>query len=165
MNEIRACADDELLDRQRDRLGSNVIANTEMGRQLTVDQISRAHRQQSRIYRDTIGFFRDVDVLIVPAAAVQPFPHTELFVREIDGEAMPNYVRWLALAYGPTTALCCVCCIPCGRDRNGLPFGIQIVGPKGADAKVLAVAKALETQFAADPELARPIADLAKLRS
>ncbi len=82
---------------------------------------------------------------------MQPFPHSEPFVREIDGKAMPDYVRWLALAYGPTTALCCVCCIPCGVDGNGLPFGIQVVGAKGADSQVLAAAKALEQLFAADP--------------
>lgn len=156
---------DELLDQERHRLGPNVIANTELGRQLTVAEISRAHRQQTRIYRDTIGFFREVDILIAPAAAVQPFPHSEPFVREIDGKAMPNYVRWLALAYGPTTALCCVCCIPCGVDGNGLPFGIQVVGAKGADSQVLAAAKALEQLFAADRSLARPLPDLSRLRS
>ncbi len=34
---------DELLDRNAHRLGPNVIANTELGRQLTVAEISRAH--------------------------------------------------------------------------------------------------------------------------
>ncbi|HAE47125.1 MAG TPA: amidase, partial [Tistrella mobilis] len=34
--------------------------------------------------------------------------------------------------------------IPCGFDRDGLPVGLQIVGPVGADALVLRVARAFE---------------------
>jgi Asp-tRNA(Asn)/Glu-tRNA(Gln) amidotransferase A subunit family amidase len=85
-------------------------------------------------------------------------------VEQIDGERMPTYMRWLAITYAPTTALCCVAAIPCGLDHTGLPFGIQVIGPNGADAKVLEIAHALEQALARDKETARPVPDLAKLR-
>jgi len=44
-----------------------------------------------------------------------------------------------------------------------MPFGLQIVGPRGGDALVLAVAQALETLLAGDALTARPVPDLAKL--
>jgi hypothetical protein len=44
-----------------------------------------------------------------------------------------------------------------------MPFGLQIVGPRGGDALVLSVAAALEAAFAGDPELCRPVPDLARL--
>jgi Asp-tRNA(Asn)/Glu-tRNA(Gln) amidotransferase A subunit family amidase len=60
-------------------------------------------------------------------------------------------------------ALPAVCAIPCGRDHKGLPFGIQVAGPRGSDARVLAIAKSLEAAFAADPVMARPLPDLVGL--
>lgn len=54
--------------------------------------------------------------------------------------------------------------LPVGLDRNGLPFGLQIVGPRGGDAKVLAVAAALESLLAGDPLTARPVPDIAGLK-
>jgi Asp-tRNA(Asn)/Glu-tRNA(Gln) amidotransferase A subunit family amidase len=33
--------------------------------------------------------------------------------------------------------------VPCGRDAAGLPFGLQIVGPRFADNLVLAAAELL----------------------
>ena len=62
-------------------------------------------------------------------------------------------------------AMACGAVISCGVDRKGMPFGIQIIGPNGSDALVLAVAHALEQYFADKADLKRPIPDLAKLRS
>ena len=56
-------------------------------------------------------------------------------------------------------------CLPVGTDAKGMPFGLQIVGPRGGDAFVLAVATALEEAFAGDAALARPVPDLAALKA
>ena len=72
-------------------------------------------------------------------------------------------MRWLAISYAPTMALACSCVIPCGVDDKGLPFGIQIMAPRGSDALVLAVAHAMEQYFQGNEALHRPIPDLKKL--
>ena len=76
---------------------------------------------------------------------------------------MPRSLGWVAITYGLTLATAAVAVIPCGRDAEGLPFGIQVAGPNGSDARVLAIALALEQAMAGDPELARPLPDLKKL--
>jgi Asp-tRNA(Asn)/Glu-tRNA(Gln) amidotransferase A subunit family amidase len=53
--------------------------------------------------------------------------------------------------------------LPVGLDRNGMPFGLQIVGPRGGDAKVLRVAAALEALLAGDSRTARPVPDIEAL--
>ena len=88
----------------------------------------RANVEQTRIYRRFIAFMDQVDVLICPACAVSPFPHEQLYVAEINGEAMDTYMRWLAITYGITMTTHPVALLPCGRDDRGLPFGIQVVG-------------------------------------
>jgi Asp-tRNA(Asn)/Glu-tRNA(Gln) amidotransferase A subunit family amidase len=150
----------ERLEKWRALLDRNVIDNTERGLRLSLADVARAHVEQTRLYKRVLAFFREVDVLICPAAAVSPFPHAQLFVEEINGEPMPTYMRWLAITYAPTTALCCAAALPCGVDHLGMPFGIQVIGPNGADARVLEVAHALERVLAADKSTARPRPDL-----
>jgi amidase len=153
----------EKLAAHRDLLDRNVIDNTERGLKLTMAEIGRGMVEQHKLMQRVNAFFESWDVLISPTASVSPFPHAQLFVEEIDGERMPTYMRWLALAYAPTMALCCACSIPCGRDDKGLPFGIQVIGPRGSDLHVLQVAAAIEAAFAGDPATARPVPDLARL--
>jgi Asp-tRNA(Asn)/Glu-tRNA(Gln) amidotransferase A subunit family amidase len=72
-------------------------------------------------------------------------------------------MRWLAITYGVTMATPPACALPAGRDHKGLPFGIQVVGPNGADAFVLAVSAALERVLVQNPKTARPLPDISKL--
>src|SRR5690606_6615735 len=153
----------ERLEKHRDLLGPNVIDNTERGLKWTAADIAWANVEQSKIYRRFLDFFADVDVLICPAASVTPFPHSELSVTEINGEKMPTYMRWLAITYALTTAIPSAAVIPCGVDHAGMPFGIQVVGPNGSDALVLAVANALERVLAENPATSRPVPDIAAL--
>jgi len=153
----------ERLEKHCDLLGPNVIDNTERGMAYGLPDVAWAAAEQTRIYQRFVDFFDEVDVLICPAAAVSPFPHSQLYPETINGEAMPTYMRWLTLSYGLTMALPAVCCLPCGVDHLGMPFGIQVVGPNGADEMVLQIALSLEKVLAADPETAPPVFDAARL--
>lgn len=150
----------EKLETSRDQLGPNVIANTERGLKYSLPDVAWAHKVQTELYTRFRRFFDDADILICPAASVSPFPHAQLFVEEINGEKMPTYMRWLAMTYALTMALPASCCIPCGIDHLGMPFGIQVVGPIGSDALVLEVAHSLEQALAGEPATARPLPDL-----
>ena len=146
----------EKLAKHRKLLDHNIIDNTERGLKLTADEIGRGYVEQHKLYKRVLEYFDDVDVVICPAASVSPFPHEQLFVEHINGQKMPTYMTWLSIAYAPSMALCCAAAIPCGRDHNGMPFGLQIFGPKGRDRRVLEVALALE-QAMAGTDMARPV--------
>jgi hypothetical protein len=73
--------------------------------------------------------------------------------------------HWLAMAYAVTVVGHPALSLPAGLDRNGMPFGLQIVGPRGGDSLVLRVAAELETLLAADPRTARSVPDLAALKT
>lgn len=150
---------------RRDDISPNVVDNVDRGLQYNMQDVADAHIAQTRIARDWLSLFEDVDVVICPAAATTPFPHAEWYVSEIDGMEMPTYMRWLALSYAPTMAATCGAVLPCGLDEHGMPFGIQVLGPPGADRHVLEVAAALERVLASNLATARPIPDIAKLSS
>jgi len=146
-----------------DMLGPNVRANIEEGLRYSLHDYARAAAAQTRIYRSFQTFFAECDVIVSPAITLSPRPWAELYPAEIDGEPTKSYFHWLALAYGVTLAGHPALSLPLGLDESGMPFGLQIVGPRGGDAMLLAVAAALEAAFADDPELCRPRPDLARL--
>ena len=147
----------ERLQKSRELLDRNVIDNTERGLEFSLGDVSRAQAEQIALHKRFLAFFKEVDVLICPAASVSPFPLSQLFVEEINGERMPTYMRWLALAYAPTMALACAAALPCGVDHLGLPFGIQVIGPNGSDARVLQIAHALEQVLSQNEATPRPL--------
>jgi Asp-tRNA(Asn)/Glu-tRNA(Gln) amidotransferase A subunit family amidase len=146
-------------------VGPNVRANVEEGLRYTLEDAARAAAAQTRLYRAWQHFFARHDVLITPAITVSPRPWKELYPAEIDGKPTRTYFHWLACAYYPTLAGHPAISMPMGLDRLGMPFGLQIVGPRGGDALVLRVAAAIEEAFAHDPVLRRPVPDLAALRA
>ena len=148
-----------------DKVGPNVRANVEEGLRYSLADYARAAGEQTRIYRLWQRFFRDHDLLISPAITISPRNWRELYPAEIDGQPTRTYFHWLALAYAVTLVGHPAVSIPRGRDRAGMPFGLQIVGPRGGDALVLAAAAAIEAAVAGDAALARPVADIAALKA
>ena len=146
-------------------VGPNVTANVEEGLRYTALDVALAHANQTAMYRRWQAFFDDFDVILTPAITISPRSWRELYPAEIDGKPTRTYFHWLALAYAVTLVGHPAISLPMGTDRFGMPFGLQIIGPRGGDAKVLAVAGALERLLAGDPRTARPVPDLAKLQA
>lgn len=76
---------------------------------------------------------------------------------------MANYFEYVGLTYAITLLNHPAISIPCGVDREGMPFGIQIVGRRNEDLKVMHAAIALEQLLARNPLTARPLPDLVAL--
>ena len=53
--------------------------------------------------------------------------------------------------------------MPAGVGAEGLPFGVQVIGPHRGDRFVLDACLALERLFASEPALSRPRPDLCAL--
>ena len=121
---------------------------------------------QTALYRRWQSFFQrlrcDPDALRSPSARG---PGANSIPAEIDGKPTRTYFHWLALAYAVTVPGHPAVSLPVGLDRNGMPFGLQIVGPRGGDALVLSVAAELEALLAGDARTARPVPDLAGLKA
>ena len=146
-----------------DAVGPNVHADVAAGLRLSALDVAQALKQQTIIYRRWQPFFDRFDVILSPAVTISPRPWSELFPSTIDGKPTRSYFNWLALAYAVTVVGHPAVSLPVGLDRNGMPFGLQIVGRRGGDAQVLAVAAALERLLADDPRTARPVPDIAAL--
>jgi amidase len=146
-------------------VGPNVRANVAEGLGYSAADVTRAMLLQTAMYRRWQAFFEQYDVILTPSITISPRSWRELYPAEIDGKPTRTYFHWLALAYAVTLAGHPALSLPVGLDRNGMPFGLQIVGPRGGDVLVLSVAAALEGMLAEDARTARPLPDLGRLRA
>lgn len=146
-------------------IGPNVKANIEEGLRYSAEDVARAMAGQTALYRRWQDFFRNHDVILTPAITISPRSWRELYPAEIDGKPTRTYFHWLAMAYAVTLAGHPALSLPVGLDHDGMPFGLQIVGPRGGDALVLSVAAALEAMLAGDARTARPKPDIARLKA
>ena len=129
----------------------SVSADKEIG-----DAISGTHRawldnHQARTEMRSVWqeWFREFDVLLCPVTPMAAFPHDQtgtIVDRSvtINGRARPHIdtLTWTGLVgvvYLPSTV------VPVGFTRDGLPVGVQIVGPYLEDRTSLFVAGELES--------------------
>ena len=87
-----------------------------------------------------LAFLQLHGFLVTPTAPVAPNPAEERYVGEIEGTVMETYLDWLVLGYAITITGCPAISIPCGFTKDGLPVGLQIVGPPHSEPKLLQVA-------------------------
>jgi amidase len=141
----------------------NIRATYESALRTPMADIAAARRLQMELYQQFAAIYDDYDLVICPGVSIPPFPWTDLNPQRIDDAPVENYMAWLALTSSITVVGHPVVALPCGRDENGTPFGIQVIGSMYGDHGLLRAAQALEQAFAADPVLARPTPDFEQL--
>jgi aspartyl-tRNA(Asn)/glutamyl-tRNA(Gln) amidotransferase subunit A len=129
----------ERLAEHPDWFGADVRQRLETGRALTSSEYSLARRAQSEIKRYFENFFADYDLLLLPTTPSVAVPIAGLE----SAEYAPRLTRFTApfnLAGLPALS------VPCGKV-DGLPVGLQIVGPAWAEDRVLRAGRAFENVY------------------
>jgi amidase len=118
------------------------------GMRMTPGFYQEVDARRKRMIRQWAGFFTRFDVILCPPAPVSALRHDHepnIMVRTLDvnGETVPylNFLHWAALAAGgnlPATVA------PAGFTPDGMPRGVQIIGPMMEDRTPLAVSGMLE---------------------
>jgi amidase len=137
----------ELLRTRRAELTPTVIWNIEAGANLSAQDYLDAERRRTRIYRSFRDLFTRADFLVAPAASVFPWPNETGDVTTIDGEALQTPIDYLAVTFIVSLVGCPVLTVPAPRAMNELPFGIQIIAPPGAESRLFAFGRILETEL------------------
>jgi amidase len=113
----------------------SVSAPPDVGEVISGSHLSWLHNHQKRtlLRRVWASWFRDFDVMLCPVTPMAAFPHDHHgSIRDrsvtINGQErnQVDALAWTGLigvAYLPSTV------VPIGRTAEGLPVGVQIVGP------------------------------------
>ena len=113
--------------------------------------------RREHLFRAFRDFFTEIDVLLCPAAMVVAFPHdidegdgphsTQLARRlTVSGERVPYFDNFM----WPSVAGCSnlpATVMPTGRFVDGMPAGVQIIGPHLEDRTTLAFARLVEAEL------------------
>ncbi len=137
-----------------DDFGVNVRNNILHGLKVTPEDLGQAEKARTRLWHIFQDLFKKYDLLLTPCMAVPPFPVEQNYPETIAGKKMDTYIDWLAPTFVLSMTTLPVACAPAGLDANGLPVGMQIVGPQLGEEAVLAFAKVL--QQASDIGLPQP---------
>jgi len=110
-----------------------------------------AQERSLALARRMQAFHGSYDLLVTPATAWPAFPAERSYPAEF--EEFPNRRAWVPFGALFNLTGQPAISVPCGLTAQGLPIGLHLVGPRGADAKVLRAAAAHE---AAAPFAERP---------
>lgn len=127
---------------KRDRLKPEAIWEIERGLALSAMQVQRASVVRSEWFVTLAELFQTYDALALPAAQVWPFPVEWRFPEEIAGRAMDTYHRWMEVVVPVSLAGLPCLSLPAGFGAAGLPMGLQLFGPRGADRAILRLGQA-----------------------
>jgi aspartyl-tRNA(Asn)/glutamyl-tRNA(Gln) amidotransferase subunit A len=119
-------------------------AQAELGRGYSALQV-----QQLTLRRGALGslmrqFMQRFDLLLTPSVSIPAFDARPAGQEPMDPESM---LGWTPFSYPFNLTQQPAITVPCGLTRDGLPIGMQLVGPMFGDALVLRAARAFESVF------------------
>jgi aspartyl-tRNA(Asn)/glutamyl-tRNA(Gln) amidotransferase subunit A len=142
-----------LQSEKRALLEDGLRQSVEAGEQVTLKQFLDATNARAQLGLKMRLFHAKYDLLLTPAVAVPAFGVGRIKPEPADDS--PSWTHWTPFSYPFNLSQQPAASVPCGFTSEGLPVGLQIVGPMHRDDLVLRAARAYE---AAHPTTAeRPL--------
>lgn len=129
------------------RIDASLAEEVRIGLTHSGQDLLQATYKRTQLFRTVQAWFREADFVATPTMSRPPLAvdHPALKPIEIEGEVVGDmranwtpYLNLFDLTGHPAIS------VPCGRTPDGLPAGLQLVGPWYADARVLQLAAHLE---------------------
>jgi Asp-tRNA(Asn)/Glu-tRNA(Gln) amidotransferase A subunit family amidase len=144
----RAATIDRFLPERASELDPEVVWRWELAGSRTATDFGKAVVVQTSAYERVRGLLQQYDLLVTPTAPTPAFA-LELgaaggYPHEIAGKRINNVFEQLALTFLFNLTGNPAISVPAGWTDEGLPVGLQIVGPWRDDAAVLGAAAAYE---------------------
>lgn len=134
----------ELLAAHPGEFKPSLADNIRVGEDLSGGDVARAYRQRTALAQRMVRFFETHDALVLPVSQVPPFPASQEFPADINGQVQATYLDWMRSAYFITVTGCPAISLPAGFTAEGWPVGIQVVVRPNAERRLLQIAKAFE---------------------
>jgi amidase len=127
---------------RRVQLKPETIWEIETGRGLTAEAVYAASVIRSGYHAHMARLFQRFDAVALPSAQVWPFDAGLRWPKSINGVEMDTYHRWMEVVIPISLIGLPALSLPVGFGASGLPMGMQLAGPVGADRAVLAMGQA-----------------------
>jgi aspartyl-tRNA(Asn)/glutamyl-tRNA(Gln) amidotransferase subunit A len=127
--------------RQRAQLDPGLLEISEQGERYSALDYLTATARRMELGRMMGRFHEDYDLLLTPT---MPIPAFEAGREVPDGWPAPRWTSWTPFTYPFNMTQQPAASVPCGFTAAGLPVGLQVVGPRHGDARVLSACLAFE---------------------
>ncbi len=138
----------------RAQLPVQALWEAERGLSYSAMDVHKASVLRSKWFAAAAKMFERFDAVVMPTAQMWPFDVTIDWPHEIAGRAMDSYHRWMEVVVPASLAGLPALSVPAGFGVQGLPMGLQIIGPRGNDLGLLSLGQ--RWHEAADWTLRRP---------
>ena len=126
----------------RGQLKPEALWEIERGLALSAMEVHRASVLRSEWYARAAELFERYDALALPTAQIWPFPVAQTWPRQVAGQEMDTYHRWMECVIPISLIGLPAVAVPAGFGMQGLPAGLQLAGRYGDDRGVLELAEA-----------------------
>jgi Asp-tRNA(Asn)/Glu-tRNA(Gln) amidotransferase A subunit family amidase len=134
-----------LLAEWEDRMTEGTADIVRAGARVTAAEYLDAQHARAAYTRTWAEFFDRYDLLLTPAMQMTALPVGVLSPERIDGHPVdPFFDDWVVFCMPANLTGQPAASVPVGVGDDGLPVGLQIMGPRWADAAVLGAAAAVE---------------------
>lgn len=116
-------------------------AEAEQGARLSALQVQQLHLRRGQLGSHMRQFMQRYDLLVTPSVAIPAFEARAAGSVPMNPQSM---LGWTPFSYPFNLTQQPAITVPCGLTRDGLPMGLQLVGPMFGDALVLRAARAYE---------------------
>jgi aspartyl-tRNA(Asn)/glutamyl-tRNA(Gln) amidotransferase subunit A len=132
-----------LLPEHEQEFGRSFLWGVRQGARMTPERWAKVHRRREELNRWCAEIFDHFDLLLTPTVPYDPPPARGPFPEEIDGKPLPwasvaGFTIPFNLSWHPAAT------VRAGFSQANLPAGLQIVGPRHRDDRVLQAARAFE---------------------
>ena len=134
------------LQDNKDLMKDSVQWELERALRMTALEAHDASAARAQWLAHATELFQSYDALILPTTQVWPFDINLPWPTEIAGVEMDTYHRWMAVTVPVSLIGLPSLSMPAGFGDSGLPVGMQVFGPRGADGKILAMGEAYHRQ-------------------
>ncbi|HJN01004.1 MAG TPA: amidase [Gammaproteobacteria bacterium] len=128
-------------------LGEGAQYELKKGKQVTEGDLKRSMEKRSVLAKKIDRLFDTNDFLALPSAQVFPFDKELDYPSIISEKDMQSYHHWMEVVTLSSLLGLPTISIPVGFNKNNLPMGMQIIGRKKEDLRVLSFAKKYEQIF------------------
>ena len=116
-------------------------AQAELGSRLSTTDIHQLNQRRGQLGSHMRQFMQGYDLIATPTVAVPAFEAKPAGHEVMNAETM---LGWTPFTYPFNLTQQPAITVPCGLTKDGLPIGLQLVGPMFNDALVLRAARAFE---------------------
>jgi amidase/aspartyl-tRNA(Asn)/glutamyl-tRNA(Gln) amidotransferase subunit A len=135
----------QLVDEHRDRMDPAVLRLIDLGNSLSAVHVKRLELERTALWRRVAPVLAQFDAILCPTMAAGP-PAAEKSKGPLpakDGSDGLYHALDMTAPFN-LIAPCPALSVPCGWDDDGIPVGLQIVGPRWSEDVVLRIGRAVE---------------------